>query len=108
MGKRKQPPAMTPEAKEKQMCALAVELAEQQLRDGTASSQIITHYLKLATERERLERERLEAEVKLSEAKVKNLDAERESALAYKEAMQAFARYSGHADAVEGDEFFDE
>ena len=51
-------PALTPEAREGQLVSLAVDLAEQQLRDGTASSQVITHYLKLGSMREKLERER--------------------------------------------------
>ena len=106
MAKSTGPSARTAEGKEKELCALAIELAEQQLRDGTASSQIITHYLKLATERERLERERLAAEVKLTESKAKHLDTEAETLSAYKEAMAAFARYSGHAEEVENDEYF--
>ena len=99
-------PAMTPDAREKEICALAVDLAEQQLRDGTASPSVITHYLKLATQREKLETERLKAEVELSNAKTKAIDSERETLAAYKEAMAAFARYSGHADEAENDEYF--
>lgn len=98
-------PAKTPEARERQLCALAVDLAEQQLRDGTASSQIITHYLKLATEREKLETERVRAEVQLAESKAKAIDAERETQAAYKEAMAAFARYSGQPELAEGDDY---
>ena len=54
---RRSRPALTPESREKQMISLAVDLAEQQLKDGTASSQVITHYLKLASMKEKLERE---------------------------------------------------
>ena len=57
---RKGRPALTPEARENQMIALAVDLAEQQLLDGTATSQVITHYLKLGSTKERLEKEKLE------------------------------------------------
>ena len=44
---RKIRPALSPEARENQLIDLAVNLAEQQLLDGTASSQVITHFLKL-------------------------------------------------------------
>ena len=57
---KKMRPALTPEARENQMIALAVDCAEQQLRDGTASSQVIVHYLKLGSSKERLEKEKLE------------------------------------------------
>ena len=57
---RRMRPALTPEARENQLVSLAVDLAEQQLRDGTASSQVITHYLKLGSTKERLEKEKLE------------------------------------------------
>ena len=57
--KPRRPPATTPEARENQMVSLAIDLAEKQLAEGTASSQVITHYLKLATSREQLEKEKL-------------------------------------------------
>ena len=59
---RRSSPAMTPEARENQMIALAVDLAEKQLREGTASSQVITHFLKLASSTERLEKKNKEEE----------------------------------------------
>ena len=68
-------PALTPEARENQLISLAVDLAEQQLRDGTASSQVITHYLKLGTTRERLEKELLEREVELKKAKTESIQS---------------------------------
>lgn len=57
--KKKIRPALTPEARENQMISLAVDLAEKQLMEGTASSQVITHYLKLGSTKERLEKEKL-------------------------------------------------
>ena len=57
-------PALTPEARENQLISLAVDLAEQQLRDGTASSQVITHYLKLGSTKEKIEKEILEKQKK--------------------------------------------
>lgn len=94
-------PALTPEARENQMIALAVDVAEQQLRDGTASSQVITHFLKLATARERLERELLEREVELKKAKTELIQAEKQHGEMYKEAIAAFRKYSGYG----GDEY---
>ena len=64
-------PALTPEARENQMISLAMDLVEQRLLNGTASSQETTHFLKLGTAKEKLERERLEKENELLEAKTK-------------------------------------
>lgn len=97
---RKQAPATTPEARERQLIALAVDRAEQQLLDGTASSQVITHFLKLATEKERLEREKLERENELLRAKTEALQAEKTKEELYRNAIAAMRRYSGY----DGDE----
>lgn len=88
-------PALTPEAKENQMISLAMDLAEQQLRDGTASSQLITHFLKLATERERLERVRLEKENELLIAKTEQIQSQKNSEDLYNAAIKAMRRYNG-------------
>lgn len=66
---RKQRPALSPEARENQLIARAVDLAEQQLIDGTASSQVITHFLKLGSTKEKLEKEMMAEQKKLLEAK---------------------------------------
>jgi hypothetical protein len=92
-------PALTPEARENQMISLAVDLAEQQLRDGTASSQLITHYLKLATAKERLEREKLEKENELLIAKAKALQSSERSEELYERAIKAMRKYSGQGDS---------
>ena len=76
-------PAITPEARENQLISLAVDLAERQLREGTASSQVITHYLKLGSTREKLERERLEEENKLLRAKYKAIENAEEVKVIY-------------------------
>lgn len=68
-------PSKTAEAQEQQMIALAVDLAEKQLIEGTASAQVITHYLKLATVREQLEKRELEARTRMLEAKIKAYEA---------------------------------
>ena len=88
--------ALTPEARENQLIYLATDLAEQQLRDGTASSQVITHYLKLATTKERLEREILEENKKLLAAKTKALEDAADMKELYSEAIAAMRRYSGN------------
>lgn len=95
---RKTRPALTPDARENQMIALAVDLAEQQLRDGTASSQVITHYLKLATRKERLEQEILEKQRDLIVAKTKSAQSGEEIKELYKDALAAMRRYSGNED----------
>ena len=70
---------MTPEGRENQMVSLAIDLAEQQMREGTASAQVITHYLKLGTTRERLEQAKIEREVKLLEARSESCESIRRS-----------------------------
>lgn len=98
---RKSRPALTPEARENQLVSLAVDLAEQQLRDGTASSQVITHYLKLATMQERLKREKLEEENKLLRARTEALQSAKRVEELYTEAINAMKRYSGQDDSDE-------
>lgn len=94
-------PAISPEARENQLISLAVDLAERQLREGTASSQVITHYLKMASERERLERERLEEENKLLKAKTKALEDQGEYKELVAQAIKAMRNYSGQGDPDE-------
>jgi len=91
-------PALTPEAKENQMIALAIDLAEQQLRDGTASSQVITHFLKQGSTKERLEKEKLIKENELLRAKTEALQSQGEMKEMYEAALNAMKRYSGHGD----------
>lgn len=91
----KSPPAMSPEARENQLIALAVDLAEKQLRDGTASSQVISHYLKMASTKERIEKDILEKQKELIEAKTENLKSQKRVEELYEEALNAMKRYSG-------------
>lgn len=88
-------PATTPEARENQLINLAVDLAEQQLADGTASAQVVTHYLKMATGRERLEREKIRNEIELSKAKVEAYASAQRMEELYTKAMSAFSEYRG-------------
>lgn len=92
---RRRPPATTPEARENQLVSLAVDLAERQIIEGTASAQVITHYLKLGTTRERLEQERLANENILLRAKAEAMESGKRIEALYNEALQAMRGYSG-------------
>lgn len=85
------------------MIALAVDLAEKQLIEGTASSQVITHYLKLGSTKERLEKEILEQQRELMMAKTEAIQSAKRVEELYANAMEAMRRYSGNAS--EEDEF---
>lgn len=88
-------PFMTPEGQENHLISLANNLVEQRLRDGTASSQEVTHFLKLGSMKEALEREKLEEENKLLRAKTETLKSQKRSEETYLEALNAMRRYSG-------------
>lgn len=94
-------PAMTPEARENQLIALAVDLAEKQLREGTASSQVIAHFLKLGSTKEKLEKEKLKKENDLMDAKTQNLKSADRAEEMYNEALKAFRGYSGQEETDE-------
>lgn len=96
-------PALTPEARENQMISLANDLALQQLQDGTASSQVITHFLKLGSSRERLEQERLSTEVTLMVSKKEALDSTKSAEEMYTKALNAMREYQGRGDEIEYD-----
>lgn len=98
---RKGRPALTPEARENQMISLAIDCAEQQLRDGTASSQVITHYLKLGSTKERLEKEKLERENELLRARTESLQSMKHIEELYTNALKAMRKYSGSGDDIE-------
>ena len=88
-------PARTPEAREKQMINLAIDLAEKQLREGKASSQVITHYLKLGTTKEKIERDILEKQRDLLEAKTEALKSAARIEELYEDAIKAMREYNG-------------
>lgn len=88
-------PASTPEARENQLIGYAVDLAEQQLINGTASSQVIVHYLKLASSKEKLEREILAEQKKLISAKTEALESAKRVEELYTNALAAMRSYSG-------------
>ena len=93
---RKMPPARTPEARENQMISLAIELAEKQLMEGTASSQVITHFLKLGSTKEKIEKEILEKQKDLITAKTEALQSHKKIEELYGDALNAMRRYSGN------------
>lgn len=105
-GSRLMRPALTPRSREDQLIALATNVAEQKLRDGTASSQLITHYLRVAAEREReeLEKELLAEKKKLMEAKIKSLESERRIEELYLNAVNAMRMYTGQSNDTEVEE----
>ena len=93
--KRKRAPARTLESRENQMISLAVDLAEKQLIDGSATAQVITHFLKLGTTIAILEKERLEKENELLRARTDALKSSERTEKLYADAIDAFRLYSG-------------
>lgn len=91
-------PALGLEARENQMIALAVDLAEQQLRDGTASAQIITHFLKLGTTRAELEKEKLKLENEKTKAQTVQIRSADETRKIAEDAIKAMRNYQGLGD----------
>lgn len=98
---QKMRPALMPEAREGQLVSLAIDLAEQQLRDGTASSQVITHYLKLGSTREKLDHELKLKELELMQAKTEALQSQKRMDELYADAIKAMRNYGGHGDPDE-------
>ena len=101
--RKRRPPAATPESRENQLISLAVSLAEKQLLDGTASSQVITHYLKLGSTKERIEKEILTEQKKLIEAKTDALKSAKKVEELYSNALNAMRAYSGSGRVEEDD-----
>ena len=88
----------TPEARENQLVNLAVDLAERQLADGTASAQVITHYLKAGSTREFLERRKMELDMELIQAKRDLMQSNARMEDMLNEAFEAMKRYKGGGD----------
>lgn len=97
-------PGLTPEAREDQLVALATNLAEKQLLEGTASSQVITHYLKIGSTKERIEKEILAKQKDLIEAKTESLKSEKRIEDLYSEALKAMQGYRGQDTEDENEE----
>ena len=101
--KPRRAPAMSKEAHDNQMISLANKCAEEQLRKGTASSQIICHYLKMGSERERLAVEQAKADLELTRAKTKAIESSEQMQQMFQDAIRVFTAYRGGTDG-EGDE----
>lgn len=96
--KKTRAPGATLENVEGRMISLTMRLAEKQLKDGTASSQVMTHFLKLGSSINQLEKEKLKGENHLMKVKAENLQSQKEIKTLYAEAMAAFRTYSGQDD----------
>src|SRR3954467_3986871 len=105
-GHRRSPPARTPEAREDELAALAYDLAESQIQSGTASSQVITHFLKAGSRRERMEQMRMEYEIELMQVQKEQLEGQKRGEELYLSALRAMRVYSGQGSSE--DEFDEE
>lgn len=102
-------PATTPEGRENQLISKALDLAERQITEGTASSQVITHFLKMASTREKLEQERLHRENLLLSAKVEQIASQKRIEDMYNSALNAMRQYSGEQpEPYDDEEFYDD
>lgn len=101
---RKMRPALTPEARENQLISLAYDLVEERLRNGTATSQETTHFLKLGSTKDRIEKEILEKQKELISAKTEALQSAKRIEELYAKAIQAMRRYSGNNDEEDYEE----
>ena len=95
--------ALTPEGREKQLISLAVDLAEKQLREGTASSQVIAHFLKLGSTKAQIEKELLEKQRDLAAAKTDSLKSSQHMEELYLKAVNAMKSYSGQEEDSDGE-----
>ena len=95
LGNRKQMPGRTPEQRENQLIDLAYDLVEQRLRDGSATSQETTHFLRLGTAKSKLELQELQEDIRLKAAKTEAIESAKRIEALYAEAMNAMKRYSG-------------
>lgn len=91
----RRPTATSPEEREAQLADAAYDLAEEQIQNGTASSQVITHFLRMGSSRERLEQERMRHEVELMEVKKEQLEGQKRVEELFVNALDAFRGYSG-------------
>lgn len=102
-------PALNPEMREQQMIALAVDLVEQRLRDGTASAQETVHYLKLASSKSKVDLERARLENDLIKAKTQSIKDQADVKTLYLNAIEAMKKYGGHGSySEEEDDDYDE
>lgn len=100
----KRPPATTPEGRENQLVSMAVDLAEKQIREGTASAQVISHYLKLGSSREKLEQQRLSMENVVLQAKAEQLASQKRVEELYADALSAMRQYTGQDEVLDDED----
>lgn len=106
--RRHRRPATTEQERENQLVSLAMDLAEKQLTEGTASSQVITHYLKLGSSREKLEQERLRYEAELMGEKIAMMAQAQRIEELYGQALAAMRTYAGQDPDPEEDDYYDD
>lgn len=106
MGKRKDVPVMSQEAYETKLINMSMKAAEEQISSGTASSQVITHFLRLGTEKARWEREKLKAEVELARARAQNIESQRNSEELLERAISAFRSYTSTDEDYRDEELY--
>ena len=104
MAKTNRRPGLTPESRENQLIADAIDMAEEQIRNRTASSQVLTHFLKLGTTKMELEKEKLRHDIELARAKTEAIQSAQHSEELYKNAIKAMQRYRGQG-VSEDDEY---
>jgi len=92
---KKEAPARTPEAREQQIASMAYDLAEEQIKAGTASSQVITHFIKMGSTRERLEQQSIQHDIELKRVKAEQIQAQKEIEGLFVEAINAMRSYQG-------------
>lgn len=103
--KEKKRPARTPKQRENQIINLVMDVVEQKIMDGTASSQILCHFLKLATEKERLENDKLRGELELAKARVRQIDMQEDLKNLYEGAVSAMRSYRSTNETDEEQEY---
>lgn len=95
------PTPRTQEGREAQLINLAMNQAQKQLENGTATSQVLTYFLKLGASIAKLEKAKLEAEVELAKAKVSSIESQQHTEELYQEALSAFRTYTGEEESYE-------
>lgn len=100
--------ATTPEGREQQLVALAVDVAEEMMRNGNAPAQIVTHYLKIGSTREKIELELKREEIEVAKMRRETMAAAARIESVYAEALSAMREYQGAPTDNHQDEYYDE
>ena len=93
--RKPRPKATTAEARELELIALAHDVAERQMQEGTASPMVIAHFLRLSTEKAKLELEDLKNEITLKQARVEAMVSTKNVEELYSSALKAMREYQG-------------